>query len=59
MSQDLSLASAEKGHIIKVLQKLKGNVMHACIALGITKPTLYKKITDYKIDLESLRKEKK
>jgi two-component system response regulator AtoC len=42
-----SLNSVEKEHILKVLGHTGGNYGEACRILGITRPTLRKKINDY------------
>ena len=47
-----SLAEMEKKHISNVLKQLKGNISQASKVLGISRPTLRKKISDYKIFLE-------
>ena len=45
----LSLAQVEKKHISKVLKHTNGNISHACGILGISRPTLRKKINEYQI----------
>ncbi len=42
-----SLAEVEKEHIIHVLKQIDGNLGRACEILGITRPTLRKKMDDY------------
>jgi two-component system response regulator AtoC len=42
-----SLNSVEKEHILKILKHTGGNYGEACKILGITRPTLRKKINDY------------
>ena len=42
-----SLISMEKEHILKILRHTGGNYGEACRILGITRPTLRKKIKDY------------
>jgi len=42
-----SLTSLEKEHILRVLNHTGGNFGEACKILGITRPTLRKKINDY------------
>ncbi len=42
-----SLISMEKEHILKILRHTGGNYGEACNILGITRPTLRKKINDY------------
>jgi two-component system response regulator AtoC len=44
-----SLNSIEKEHILRVLDHTEGNYGEACKILGITRPTLRKKINDYGI----------
>jgi transcriptional regulator with PAS, ATPase and Fis domain len=44
---DLTLASAEKRHVEKVLKALNGNKRQTAMALGVTRPTLDRKIKDY------------
>lgn len=50
-----SLEDVEREHISKVLRHTKWNYGEACKILGVTRPTLRKKINDYQlpIDLES------
>ncbi|WP_372365440.1 sigma-54-dependent transcriptional regulator [Candidatus Uabimicrobium sp. HlEnr_7] len=48
-----SLAQVEKEHITKVLQRTNSNISQASIILGISRPTLRKKITEYKIITET------
>ena len=45
----LSLAEIEKNHIKFILNKVGWNKQDACRILGITKPTLYKKISTYQL----------
>jgi DNA-binding NtrC family response regulator len=42
-----SLNRVEKEHILKILKHTGGNYGEACKILGITRPTLRKKINDY------------
>jgi two-component system response regulator AtoC len=42
-----SLAEVEKAHISQVLAAVSGNLGRACEILGITRPTLRKKLEDY------------
>jgi transcriptional regulator with GAF, ATPase, and Fis domain len=42
-----SLIAIEKEHILRVLEHTEGNYGEACKILGITRPTLRKKISDY------------
>ncbi len=44
-----SLAEVEKAHIAQVLATVGGNLGKACEILGITRPTLRKKLEDYGI----------
>jgi len=44
-----SLSEVEKEHIKKILQYTKGNYGEACRILGVSRPTLRKKIRDYNI----------
>jgi len=44
-----SLADLEKEHIARVLTAVDGNLGRACDVLGITRPTLRKKMDDYGI----------
>lgn len=46
---DISLQEMEKRHILNILTKHKWNKQAACRVLGITKPTLYKKLQTYSI----------
>ncbi len=45
----MSLADVEKRQIIIVLDKVNWNKQKACQILGITKPTLYQKLSKYEI----------
>ena len=49
----LTLSSVEKKHIEKVLQHTKGNKTKAAEYLEIGLTTLYRKIEEYKINLDS------
>lgn len=42
-----SLAEIEREHIVRVLEYTDGNYGEACKILGITRPTLRKKLQDY------------
>lgn len=42
-----SLEAMEKEHILKILRHTRGNYGEACKILGLTRPTLRKKIKDY------------
>jgi len=44
-----SLEKVEKAHIMKVLQRTRGNYGEACRILGISRPTLRRKISDYNL----------
>jgi transcriptional regulator with PAS, ATPase and Fis domain len=48
-----TLAEMEKEHIEWVLAEVGGHLGKACDILGITRPTLRKKIEDYEIKLET------
>lgn len=50
-SVHLSLEEIERYHIQSVLREVCGNKQKACDILGISKPTLYSKISRYKIDI--------
>lgn len=43
------LEDLEKAHIMKVLQHTRGNYGEACRILGISRPTLRRKISDYNL----------
>jgi two-component system, NtrC family, response regulator AtoC len=43
------LEDLEKAHIMKVLQRTRGNYGEACRILGISRPTLRRKISDYNL----------
>lgn len=45
----LTLGEVEKGHIINTLKKTNYNIQRAAQLLGLTRPTLYKKLKDYSI----------
>lgn len=51
-----SLEEVEKAHILKVLKHTRGNYGEACKILGITRPTLRKKIMDHGLNTD-LREE--
>ncbi len=44
-----SLEEIEKSHIMKVLQRTRGNYGEACKILGISRPTLRRKIGEYNL----------
>lgn len=48
----LSLEEIEKAHIEKVLLHTRGNYGDACRILGISRPTLRRKIGDYRLNVE-------
>ncbi len=48
----LSLEEVEKAHIIKVLQHTRGNYGEACRILGISRPTLRRKISEYTLTVD-------
>lgn len=50
-TQDASLESVEKQHIIKVLKGVRGNMTLAANILEIGRNTLYRKIEKYNIDI--------
>ena len=47
-----SLEEVERDHIVKVLQRTRGNYGEACRILGISRPTLRRKINDYRLNVE-------
>lgn len=49
-SVNLSLDEVERNHIEAVLKEVHGNKQKACDILGISKPTLYSKISRYKME---------
>jgi DNA-binding NtrC family response regulator len=51
----LDLDSAEKSHIAKVLLRVKGNIPEAAQLLGVSRATLYRKITQHGIRLDQAR----
>lgn len=53
--QSLGLDAAERAHLVKVLRKVRGHVPEAAHALGISRATLYRKVTQHGIDLDRLR----
>jgi len=44
-----SLEEVEKAHIMKVLKRTRGNYGEACRILGISRPTLRRKISEYNL----------
>lgn len=51
----LDLDAAEKNQIIRVLKQVKGKVPEAAKILGVSRPTLYRKISQHQIDLKQTR----
>ncbi|MEQ9410159.1 MAG: sigma 54-interacting transcriptional regulator [Fuerstiella sp.] len=49
----ITLAEAERLHILSVLERVGGNKTHACRILGIGRGTLYKKLEEYGADVNS------
>ena len=47
-----SLDEVEKAHIMKVLRRTRGNYGEACRILGISRPTLRRKISEYNLLVE-------
>jgi two-component system response regulator AtoC len=47
-----SLEEVEKAHIMKVLRRTRGNYGEACRILGISRPTLRRKINEYNLLVE-------
>ncbi len=47
-----SLEEVEKTHIMKVLKRTRGNYGEACRILGISRPTLRRKISEYNLLVE-------
>lgn len=47
-----SMEEVEKAHIMKVLKRTRGNYGEACRILGISRPTLRRKISDYNLILD-------
>jgi len=47
-----SLAEIERVHIMKVLKRTRGNYGEACRVLGISRPTLRRKISEYSLLVE-------
>jgi two-component system response regulator AtoC len=47
-----SLEEVEKAHIMKVLKRTRGNYGEACKILGISRPTLRRKISEYNLLVE-------
>jgi DNA-binding protein Fis len=41
------LRSKQKQHLLRVVERTEGNYSEACKILGITRPTLRKRIADY------------
>lgn len=51
----MDLNQAERRHIIQILGKTDGNVPKAAKILGVSRATLYRKISQHKIDVEKAR----
>jgi DNA-binding NtrC family response regulator len=51
----MDLNSAERAHILVVLRHASANVPEAAKMLGVSRATLYRKISQHGIDLETLR----
>lgn len=49
-SDDMPLEEIEKKYIKRILEKTKCNVKNACDILKISKATLYRKMSEYKLD---------
>jgi DNA-binding NtrC family response regulator len=49
--RDFSLKTAERNHIVRVLQISRGIKKQACTLLKISRSTLDKKLDEYKIDM--------
>ncbi|NRA37392.1 MAG: hypothetical protein HRU15_04580, partial [Planctomycetes bacterium] len=49
----LSLAELEAAHIAKALKHCNGNKSQAAKLLGISRPTIHKKIGDYGLDSDN------
>ncbi len=52
-----TLEEVEKKHIIDALKRVRGNVIKASELLGIGKSTLYRKLAEYNLDVNSLLSE--
>jgi DNA-binding NtrC family response regulator len=48
--QSLTLAAAERAHILRVLALARYNKTEAARTLGITRATLYAKLREYQLD---------
>jgi len=59
ISFDLTLAELEKKYIEKILIKTEGNQRKASKILGINPTTLWRKLKNYKLNLEDILREKK
>lgn len=51
-NDDMPLEEVEKMYIKRILEKTKWNVKNACEILKISKATLYRKMSEYKLDKE-------
>lgn len=47
--EERSLAEVERKHIIEVLEKAGGNITQAAKLLGVSRPTVYRKMAEYDI----------
>ena len=54
-TRGLDLGAAEKNQIIRVLKQVRGKVPEAAKILGVSRPTLYRKISQHQIDLKGTR----
>jgi len=54
--KDLSLGAAERKQIMRVMKLAAGNKRRASEMLGISRPTLDKKLRDHKIESRRFRK---
>ncbi|HEU4521565.1 MAG TPA: helix-turn-helix domain-containing protein, partial [Thermoanaerobaculia bacterium] len=46
-SDDMTLASLERAHVLRVLEGAGGHVERAAVRLGIARSSLYQKLRDY------------
>jgi two-component system response regulator HydG len=46
-----SLAEVDKEHLVRVLRQCRGNLSQAATVLGISRPTLYRKIKLFRVDI--------
>ena len=47
--EERSLAEVERQHIVEVLEKAGGNISQAAKLLGVSRPTVYRKMAEYDI----------